>query len=768
MRPTQFGIGAPLRRKEDVRFISGQGRYLADIALDNAAHAVVVRSGVAHARFKLEGVEDARNLPGVIDIITAADTGHLGSLPSKILLPNADGSLPEVPDYKILPEDRVRHVGEAVAMVVADTAEAAREASEQIYLDYDELPVATDVRSAMVSNAPLIWPERGTNVAFDSEHGDKAATDAAFAAADNIIKLDLVNNRTVTNFMEPRGAIGEYDSGTGRYTLTVSSQGVHLIHPILANDVFRIPKDRIHVITPDVGGGFGTKFFAYREYVLVMLAAERTGRPIRWIADRLEHFIADYHGRDHVSHAELALDKDLNFIGLRVDTIGNIGAFMSQMSNFIVVNGVGMTPGCYRTPAAHARVRGVLTNTVPVDAYRGAGRPEAAYLIERLVDKAALELGVAPDELRRRNFVAPDEMPFTSPTGRTCDSGDFAQHMNAAMEMADWSGFDARRAADEKSGLIRGHGMATYIEACSGGGPEHATVSLETDGTAIVFVGSQSSGQGHETAYAQLVSEHLGIAPENINVVQGDTDRIARGSGTGGSRSIPVGGSSVALASGRLAERVKQAASEELEANAEDLDLVGGRVQIRGTDRTMPIGTAIANLPAEERSDLEDWQPPNATFPNGTHIAEVVVDPETGTIRLEKYVVVDDFGVTLNPVMLDGQVHGGVVQGIGQAVMEHTVYDSESGQLLTASLMDYCLPRATDVPMFEVDTRNVPCKTNALGMKGAGEAGAIGSCPAMVNAVVNALHHRYGITHIDMPMTPLRVWQAIQEASKGT
>ncbi|MBZ0216559.1 MAG: molybdopterin-dependent oxidoreductase, partial [Fimbriimonadaceae bacterium] len=608
--------------------------------------------------------------------------------------------------------------------------------SELIYLDTEDLPVVTDPRAAAGKDAPLLWPERGTNIAFEAEHGDKAATDEAFARADHIVKLDLINNRTVTNFMEPRGAIGEYDPESGRYTLTVSSQGVHLIQPILANNIFGIDKDRIHVVTPDVGGGFGTKYFTYREYALVLLAAERIGRPVRWIADRLEHFIADYHGRDHVSHAELALDKDLNFIGLKVDTLANIGAFLSQMSNFIVVNGVAMTPGCYRTPVAYARVRGVYTNSVPVDAYRGAGRPEAAYLIERLVDKAARELNVTPEDLRRRNFVSPQEMPFTSPTVRTCDTGEFNQHMTRAMEMADWAGFEKRRARDEQDGLLRGIGMATYIEACAGGGSEHATVSVRPDGTAEVLVGSQSSGQGHETAYAQLASEHLGIGLENITVIQGDTDKVLRGTGTGGSRSIPVGGSSVALASERLATRIKEVASSELEANVDDLELVGGLVRIRGTDRSISFGSAVAELPENQRTDLEDWQPPNATFPNGTHIAEVVIDPETGAILTEKYIVVDDFGVTLNPILLDGQIHGGVVQGIGQAVMEHTIYDLDSGQLLTASFMDYCLPRARDVPMFEIDTRNVPSTTNALGMKGAGEAGAIGSCPAMVNAVV--------------------------------
>ncbi len=764
MRPTNFGIGAPLRRKEDARLLVGKGKFLADIPVENAAHAVILRAPVAHADFRLDGIDAVRALPGVLDVITGADVAELGPLPCVGLLPNADGSLPPVPDYPILPRARVRHVGEAVAVIVGETAEIARTASEQINFDFDELPCAIDTASALDEGTPTVWPDLGTNVAFDADHGDRDATDAAFANAAHIVSLDLVNNRLVTNYLETRGAIGEYDQEMDKYTLTVSSQGVHLIQPVIAENVFGISTDQLRVVTPDVGGGFGTKYFAYREYALVLFAARRLGRPVRWTGDRLEHFLADYHGRDNVAHAELALDADYNFLAVRADVIANMGAYLGQMSVFVAANGIALIPGCYRFPTAYVRSRGAYTNTVPVDAYRGAGRPEAAYLIERLVDKAARELAIAPEELRRRNFISPGEMPFTIPTLRTYDTGDFDQHMRAAFVLGDWDGFALRAEKDTARGLLRGRGFATYIEACSGGGPEYANVALDADGTATILIGTQASGQGHETAYAQLVSEHLGIDPDKIKTVQGDTDLIIRGYGTGGSRSIPVGGSSVALSAERLAGRIRDAASEVLEAAANDIELVGGQVRIKGTDRAVPIGDIISRLPEDARSTHEDWQPPAATFPNGTHLVEVTVDPDTGTIIIARFIVVDDFGVVLNPMMLDGQIHGGVVQGIGQAMTERTVYDTNTGQLLTASLMDYCLPRADDVPMIEVETRNIPSTTNALGMKGAGEAGAIGSCPALVNAVVDALYRAYGITHIDMPMTPHRVWQAIRDA----
>lgn len=767
MRPTPYGIGAAVRRTEDPNLVTGHGRYTADFDQAGSAHAVIVRSPAAHARFTLQGVEDARAMPGILGVFTAQDLTALGPLPCQGLAPNSDGSMPPVPDYPILPRDTVRYVGEAVAMVVAETLGAARDAADTIYLETQDLPVVVDMEKALQPETPPIWPAFGGNLAFDNHVGDAQAVQAGFERAHRVIKLRLENNRIVTNYLEPRGALGSYDTQTGRYKLILGSQGVHLIRPVLAKNVFKLPEERFHIVTPDVGGGFGTKYFAYREYALVLFAAERLGCPVRWIGERTEHFLADYHGRDNVSYVELALDEDARFLAMRVDTIANMGAMLSHFGPYIPVVGAMMLPGIYRTPALYVRLRGAYTNTVPVDAYRGAGRPEAAYLIERLVDKAALELGMTPEELRRRNFITPQEMPFTTPTGRVYDSGDFDQHLKAAKEQADWDGFSNRAAEARSRGRLRGIGMATYIEACSGGGSEHARVVLDETGGATIYVGTQSSGQGHHTAYAQLASQHLGIAPEKINVVQGDSDLIKRGAGSGGSRSIPVGGTSVFNASERLAVRLKQRAADQLEAGVPDIELSDGTARVIGTDRSVMLATLVAAMPEQDRADEEDWTPHAPTFPNGTHIAEVEVDPETGAVRLERYTVVDDFGITLNPLLLEGQIHGGVAQGIGQALLERTVYDQDSGQLLTASLMDYCLPRADDLPMISFDTRNIACTTNILGIKGAGEAGAIGACPALVNAICNALHRDYGISHVDMPVTPQRLWQAIREAKQA-
>jgi len=767
MTVAKFGIGARLRRKEDQALVTGRGRYTADIVPDGAALGIVVRSPVAHARFRLTGVEAARRAPGVLDVVTAKDVADLGPLPCRGMYENADGSMPPVPPYPVLPADTVRHVGESVAMVVADTLAEARDAADMIALDFEQLPCIVGLEEALAPDAPVLWPHIGTNLAIDAAHGDKQATDDAFARADRVISLKLFNNRIVANFLEPRGAVGAYDAASGRYTLTCGSQGVHILRPVLADDMFRVPRDKMHVITPDVGGGFGTKIFTYREYALVLFAAKRIGRPVAWVADRMEHFLADYHGRDHVSYAELALGADARFLGIRVETIANLGAYLGQMALFIAANGAGMVPGCYRTPAVYARVRGAYTNTVPVDAYRGAGRPEAAYLIERLVDKAALELGLQPDEIRRRNFITPADMPYTTPTGRTYDTGDFATHMDAAMELADWSRFAERRRDSEEHGLLRGIGMATYIEACAGGGPEYAAIEIDETGGATLFAGTQTNGQGHHTAYAQLASAQLGIDPANITVVQGDSERIPRGFGTGGSRSIPVGGVSVYRAAEKLAERIKARAADRLEAAAADLELADSKVRIVGTDRSVALSEIVQAMPAEERTEAQDWEPSAPTFPNGTHIAEVEVDPETGGVSILRYCVVDDFGTVLNPLLLEGQVHGGIAQGIGQAVLERTVYDQESGQLVTASLMDYCLPRADDLPSFSFDIRNIASATNALGMKGAGEAGAIGSCPAVVNAIVNALHTAAGVAHVDMPATPEAIWRVLREARRA-
>jgi carbon-monoxide dehydrogenase large subunit len=613
-----------------------------------------------------------------------------------------------------------------------------------------------------------VWPTARSNLAFETTLGDATATAAAFARAARTISLCVVNQRLVTNYLDTRGVIAEYDRAAERFTLTLGSQGSHAVRDVLCGAVLNIPPDKMRVVTPDVGGGFGTKLFPYREYALAAVAARRLGRPVKWVAERSEHFLGDTQGRDNITTAKLALDDEGRFLALEVDLIADMGAYLSCYAPFIPFIGAGMSPGVYDIPACHVRVRGAYTNTVPVDAYRGAGRPEASYLIERLVDVAARELAIAPDVLRRRNFIKKSAMPYTTATGKTYDSGDFAGHLKRAQEIADVAGFKRRLAASRKSGCLRGIGVATYIEACGNNGPDTAVLRLEQDGTVTVLVGTQSTGQGHHTAFAQIIADHLGLPAERVHVIQGDTDLIASGTGTGGSSSIPCGGASVAAAAEKLANNLKTLAANALEAAAGDLEMAAGAVRVVGTDRLISFADLVTHAGA--RKDLlaaeGAFVPAAATYPNGTHIAEVEIDPETGATRLLNYVVVDDFGVTLNPLLLAGQVHGGAVQGIGQALMENTVYDPASGQLLTATLTDYALPRADDCPAFIFETHNVPCCTNPLGVKGAGEAGAIGSGPAVMNAILDALWRAYRIRHVDMPATSEKLWARIAEGRR--
>ncbi len=765
----KFGIGQPVTRLEDPAFVTGRGRYTSDLRPDDTAWMVVVRSPMGHADFAFADLDAVRAMPGVLGVLTAADVAHLKPIPCMARITDSSGGPIHVPDNPILPASRVRHVGEAVAVIVARTAEEAQDAAEAIEIDWQDLPAVATMEEALAGDAPAIWPDHGTNVAFDWRYGDKAATDEAFSAAAHTVSVDLVNNRIVTNYLETRSATGSFDPDSGRYTLVTGTQGVRLILPILAGTVFGIPEERIHLITPDVGGGFGTRFFPYREYALVLVAAERVGRPVTWVAGRTEHFLADYHGRAQESHAELAIDAEGRFLALRVDSRADMGAYLSHYAPFVPTNGTHMVPGVYDIPAVDLRVRGIYTNTVCVDAYRGAGRPEAAYLIERIVDKAARELKIAPEEIRRRNFIAPSAMPYTTKTERTYDSGEFDGHMSRAMEAADWAGFPARRAESAARGRLRGIGIATYIEACAGGAAETAALSIKADGRVSVVIGTQASGQGHKTAYAQIVSERLGIPPEKVDVIQGDSDIVKAGWGTGGSRSIPTGGTSVSNAGIRLADRVRKLASDMLEAAPSDIELEDGEIRIAGTDRATTFEAVAARAAelGEPLDETEEWAPAAPTFPNGTHVVEVEIDPDTGETAILRYTVVDDFGVTMNPLMLAGQVHGGIAQGVGQALMEHVVYEPGTGQLVTASFQDYQLPRAEDFPDIGFETRNVPCATHPLGMKGAGEAGAIGACPAVVNAVVDAIEPATGLTHIDMPVTPLKLWQAIRDARPG-
>jgi aerobic carbon-monoxide dehydrogenase large subunit len=760
----KFGIGQPVRRLEDQRFVTGSGQYTDDILPVRAAYAFMLRSPHAHATFRITDVETARGMKGILGVFTGADVSHLAGVACQAPMQTADGKTMPLPKWPLLCEDKVMHLGDAVAMVVADSIAAAKDAAEAIAIDYKPLPVVTTVADAIKPKALTVWEAAPGNIAFDQTLGSKDKTDAAFAKAARIVTLTVDNNRLITNYMETRAAIGSYDRKDKRYTLTLGSQGVHGIQSAVAN-VLGIKSDELRVITPDVGGGFGTKSFNYREYPLVLHAAKALGRPVKWTQERTEHFLSCAHGRDNLTTAEMALDARGRFLAMRVHIRGNLGAYPSQFGPYIPWLGATMATGPYDIRTMFVRCQGVYTHTVPVDAYRGAGRPEAAYLLERLVDSCARETGLKPEVIRARNFVKAQAMPYKTQTKRTYDVGEFEGHMTAALEKADQKGFAARLRASKKAGMLRGFGFASYIECTAWGSGEDVEVSLGKDGGVTLLIGTQSNGQGHQTAYAQAVSQALDIPPEQITVVQGDTDRVKTGHGTGGSRSIPVGAVSAFRASEGLADKLKDLASDKLETAAADLVLGGGRVSVAGTDKGLSFAE-IAALPGATPDMLaatNEFVPPDATYPNGTHVAEVEIDPSTGVTKVVNYTVVDDFGLTVNPLLLAGQVHGGIVQGIGQALLERTVYDS-SGQLLSASLMDYAMPRADDAPSIAFSTRNVPSTTNPLGIKGAGEAGSIGSCPSVMNAVVDALHRAAGISHIDMPATPERVWAALAKA----
>ncbi|KRP93323.1 MULTISPECIES: xanthine dehydrogenase family protein molybdopterin-binding subunit [Bradyrhizobium] len=759
--PIKFGVGQSVLRKEDDALIRGKGRYTDDYAPQAALRCLVLRSPHAHAKYSIDASR-ARGLPGVALILTADDVGDLGNLPC---LFNLETDPFTGPPYPILAKDEVRHVGDAVAFVVAETIDQARDAIEAIEVQWSPLPAVTGVVNAVKKGAALVWPDKPGNVLFDVSIGDKAATEAAFAKAHAVAEISIVNPRVVASFLETRAAVCEYDSKRDHLTLTVGSQGSHRLRDILCQNVLNIPTDKMRVICPDVGGGFGTKLFPYREYALMAVAARKLKKAVKWAADRSEHFMGDAQGRDNVTTAKMALAEDGKFLAMDCDLMGDMGAYLSTFGPYIPHGGAGMLPGLYDIQAFHCRVRTIFTHSVPVDAYRGAGRPEAAYVIERLVDACARKLDMTPDAIRRKNFIPPKALPYKTATGKVYDSGDFAAHLKRAMEIAEWKEFPKRAKAAKKGGLIRGIGLASYVEICGVMGEETANVRLDANGDVTVLIGTQSSGQGHQTAYAQIVAEQFGVAPERVHVRQGDTDEIATGLGTGGSASIPSGGVSVERATRELGSRLKEIAAQALEASAGDLEISEGVVRIAGTDRSISFAD-LAKRPGVDPSKLNGsatFASADGTYPNGTHVAEVEIDPATGIIKIVNYVIVDDFGKTLNPLLLAGQVHGGAMQGIGQALMEQVVYGPTDGQLITATFMDYALPRAADGPAFVFETHNVPCKTNPMGVKGAGEAGAIGSCPAVVNAIVDALWREYKIDHIDMPATPERVWVAISE-----
>jgi carbon-monoxide dehydrogenase large subunit len=770
----QFGVGQAVKRVEDKRLVTGAGRYTDDIDLPRQSYAFVLRSPHAHARIRGIDPRAAMAAPGVLAVLTGADLQRdgVGPIPCVVPITNKDKTPLKSPPRHALAVDRVRHVGDSVALVVAETLDQAKDAAEQVEVDYEVLPAIVDPVAALAGDV-LVWDEAPRNLCLDWESGDAGATDAGLARAAHRIELTVVNNRVVVASMEPRGAVGNWDKSEERYELWTSTQGSHFIRKLLAANVFDLPENRFRVVTPDVGGGFGMKLFLYPEHVLVLWAARRLGRPVKWRGERADAFLTDTHGRDNVTKATLGLDKDGRFLALRIETVANLGAYLSNYAPFIpTMAGTAMLAGVYTTPAVHVDVKSVFTHTVPVDAYRGAGRPEAAYVLERLVDHAARKLGLAPAELRRRNFIRPEQMPFTTALGLTYDSGDFARNLDDALQAIDAAGFPARRADSKRRGKLRGLGTATYIEQCGGGFDEMAEIRFDPSGTATVIVGSQASGQGHQTAYAQIVADRLGLPFEKIRVHQGDSDIVGFGRGTGGSRSLPVGGVAVEHATRKIIEKARKIAAHRLEAAEADVEFRDGQFRIAGTDRSIDIvevAKAAFNpllLPTGLEQGLDEkahFMPPASTFPNGTHVCEVEVDPDTGRTEILRFVVVDDFGNVVNPLMLAGQVHGGVAQGVGQALLEAVVYDPQSGQLVTGSFMDYALPRADDMSQIEFDYNVVPCTTNPMGLKGAGEAGAIGAPPAVINAIVDALAER-GVEHVDMPATPEKVWRVLNAA----
>jgi len=770
-----FGIGQPVRRVEDRRFITGHGNYVDDLQLPRQIYAFMLRSSHAHARIAAIDAAAALSVPGVLAVFTGEDLARdgIGPIPCLSAVTNRDGSPSALPPHPAIARGRVRHVGDTVAMVVAESAVAARDAAELIAVDYEPLPASVDTAHALDPGQPQVWDEAPGNLCFDWEVGDRSAVERALAGARHRIALELVNNRVVVNSMEPRGAIGEYDPGEGSYTLWSSTQGSHFVRNLLADSVFKIPENRIRVVTRDVGGGFGMKLFLYPEHILVLWAAKKVGRPVKWTPDRADAFMTDTQGRDNVTRLELALDDELHFQALDVGLIANMGAYLSNFAPEIpTASGAVMHSGVYAIPAIHVGVKGVFTNTVPVDAYRGAGRPEAAYAIERLVDYAARQLGVPPEELRRRNFIKPEVMPYQTPLGLNYDSGEFARNLDQALAAADLAGFPGRRNEARARGRYRGLGHAVYIEQSGFPPDEFAELRFDQSGTLTILMGTQSSGQGHQTAYTQLAAERLGIDPDKVRVLQGDTAAISFGRGTGGSRSIPVGGASLVQAADKLIAKGRRIAAHLFEAAEADVEFADGVFSVSGTDRRLGIEEVAraAFDPARQAPGVEPgfdesghFTPPQPTFPNGCHVCEVEIEPDTGHIDILRYLVVDDFGTIINPMLLAGQVQGGVAQGVGQAMLERTVFDPETGQLLTGSLTDYCIARAEDLPAIEFSYNIVPCRTNPIGVKGAGEAGAIGAPPALVNAVVDALGE-LSIAHLDMPLTPERVWQAIQAA----
>ncbi len=768
----KFGLSQSIRRVEDPRLLKGGGRYTDDVAVPGQAEGYVLRSPHAHARINSISTAAAKAMPGVLGVWAGSDlaAAGIGHLPCLAPVKSIDGSPTSDTPRRALAEGFVRHVGDPVAFVVAETIKQARDAAEAIEVDYDIMPAATDLATATDPGQPQVWASAPNNTCFDWHVGDAAKVDGLIKGAAHVARLRVVNNRVVVASMEARAALADYDAARNHWTLTTNTQGSWLVRNVLAKNIFNLSSDNFRVVTPDVGGGFGMKIFIYPEHVLTCFAARELKRAVRWTSERTEAFQSDTHGRDNITIGELALDKDGKFLALRTKNWAGMGAYLNTFAPFIPTGaGTKVLASVYDFQAIHAQVIGVMTHTVPVDAYRGAGRPESNYLVERLIDTAAREIGIDRIELRKRNMVPSSRMPYVSAMGQRYDSGEFAKLMDAALAKIDWAGFGARKAEAAKRGKKRGIGLAYYLEATGGAPTENASVRFADDGFVDVYVGTQSTGQGHETAYAMMTSFELGIPIEKIRVQQGDSDTLPDGGGTGGARSLYSEGQAILVTTASVVEKGKIAASEHLEASVADIEFSskGGTFGVVGTDRAVGIlelaaaqrKKAAAGIEATLLDATETAEIKSHTFPNGCHVAEVEVDPETGVVSIPRYIVVDDVGHALNPLIVHGQVHGGVTQGIGQALLERTAYDSESGQLVSASFMDYALPRADDLPPIDVDLMEVPCETNPLGVKGAGEAGAVGSPPAVINALVDAL----GVA-VDMPATPETVWKALSAA----
>jgi carbon-monoxide dehydrogenase large subunit len=780
-------IGQPVKRKEDYRFLTGAGKFTDDISLPGETRAYFLRSPHAHARIRSVDIERARGAPGVLGVFTGADLARAGvkGLPCGWLITDVNGQPMKEPPHPPLALEKVRYVGDHVAVVIAATLEQAKDAAELIEVDYEPLPAVTRVADARKPGAPVVHDLAPDNVCYVWSLGDRDAVEKAFATAHHVTKLEFSNNRLVPNAIEPRAAIAHYSPGDDSYTLYVANQNPHVERLLMAAFVLGLPEHKLRVIAPDVGGGFGSKIFLYPEEAVITWAARSIGRPVKWTAERSESFLSDAHGRDHLTRAELALDKNGKFLALRVVTTANLGAYLSTFASCIpTILYATLLAGQYTTPAIHCEVTAVFTNTAPVDAYRGAGRPEATYVVERLVDTAARELGIDRAEIRRRNFIR--EFPYQTPVALRYDTGDYEATLEEAMRLADVAGFEARRKQAASRGKLRGLGYSTYIEACGlapssvagalgarAGLFEAAEIRVHPTGSVTVFTGSHAHGQGHETTFAQVVAERLGIPLENVDIVHGDTGRILFGMGTYGSRSIAVGGTAIVKALDKIVEKGKKIAAHLLEAAEADIEFRDGAFQVAGTDRSKSFAeVALAayvphHYPLERLepglNETAFYDPTNFTFPAGSHICEVEIDPETGATRIVNFTAVDDFGKVINPMIVEGQVHGGLAQGIGQALLESCLYDPQSGQLLTGSYMDYAMPRADDLPFFKLATRETPCTHNPLGVKGCGEAGAIGAPAAVINAIVDALAP-LGVRDIEMPATPERVWRAIQAA----